>query len=53
MLWIFLSVRRSDSLAGDAMGGRSMQDKQIPTVHCSGPAKSSSQDGRGAQSFPL
>lgn len=36
MLWIFLSVRRSDSLAGDAMGGRSMQDKQIPTVHCSG-----------------
>lgn len=23
-----------------------MQDKQIPTVHCSGPAKSSSQDGR-------
>lgn len=23
-----------------------MQDKRIPTVHCSGPAKSSSQDGR-------
>lgn len=46
MLWVFLSVRRSDSLAGDAMGGRSMQDKRIPTVHCSGPAKSSSQDCR-------
>lgn len=38
MLWIFLSVRRSDSLAGDAKGGRSMQDKRIPTVHCSGAA---------------
>lgn len=23
-----------------------MQDKRIPTVHCSGPAKSSSQDSR-------
>lgn len=46
MFLVFLSVRRSDSLAGDAMGGRSMQDKRIPTVHCSGPAKSSSQDGR-------
>lgn len=46
MLWVFLSVRCSDSLAGDAMGGRSMQDKRIPTVHCSRPAKSSSQDGR-------
>lgn len=45
MLRVFLSVRRSDSLAGDAKGGRSMQDKRIPTVHCSGPAKSSSQDG--------
>lgn len=46
MFLVFLSVRRSDSLAGDAMGGRSMQDKRIPTVHCSGPAKSSSQDSR-------
>ena len=33
---VFISPRPSDRLGGDARGGRSMEDKHIPTVHCPG-----------------